>query len=194
MAEARLAQWLLINGASKTPQVEIPEHVPGDVIEIADDELSEAEAYLDMDALLDMDEAAMLIDGLVPQGAYGLITGRDGTGKSFLALGMAMHVVTLLPWYGERSVDISNYGRALYLVGEGAQSFGKRVQAWLDEHGVQRPNSEDLVFRNGTVDLFGGGEAFDALLAKVAAMEPTSSWSTRWRGRVVPARPTAPPT
>ncbi len=171
LAEARLRRWLVAN-PGKTPRESIPAAVPGD--EVAPD-LSQQQRspFLDLDALLDMPEAGMLVEGLVPQGAYGLITGRDGTGKSFLAIDLALHVATLTSqWYGERPVDIVNYGRALYLVGEGVQSFGKRVQAWLDEHGVERPHKDDLVFRNGTVDLYGGGAAFDALLAKVQELEP----------------------
>ena len=100
----------------------------------------------------------MLIDELVPEGAHGLSTGRDGTGKSFLALDLCMHLVTAQPaWCGPRSCGCVNHGRALYVVGEGVRSFGKRVQGWLQEHGAEAPSGDDLVFRNGTVDLYAGG-------------------------------------
>ncbi len=173
LAEARLQRWLLLNGG-RTPQVEMPEEVPGDALALVEEEVAEADAYLDLGALMNMPEPVMLVDGLAPQNAYGLITGRDGTGKSLLALDLALHVVTGKRWYGDRVVDLANYGRALYLVGEGAQYFGLRVRGWMTEHGVDPAtvSGDDLVFRNGTVDLYGGGEAFDALLARVGDMEP----------------------
>ena len=78
----------------------------------------------------------MLVDELVPQGCVGYITGREGTCKTFLALDLAMHLIAGKRAWNGREVTPSGLGRVLFVAGEGARSFPKRIDAWLEHHDV----------------------------------------------------------
>ncbi|MGC4098601.1 MAG: AAA family ATPase [Nitrospira sp.] len=59
-------------------------------------------------------EIEWLIDGVLPKGAVVLLSGREGSMKSFVALSMASAVATGKPWLG----NLTKQGKALYLDGE----------------------------------------------------------------------------
>lgn len=131
------------------------------------------ERYLTVSQLRDLPGMAWLVEGLVPMRSLGYITGRDATWKTFVTLSLCLAVVTYTRWHG-REVDFDGCGRALYLAGEGVPGFWRRIEAWCEHHGVELApwQEQNLVVRNGTVDLFAGAADFAELLAFVADFQP----------------------
>lgn len=119
-----------------------------------------SERWLTLDALEMLEPPSWIIDQMVPAHSVGYVTGRDGTYKTFLALDFALTLAA----QGEPVV---------YLVGEGANGFGRRIGAWLYHHGADRATvAKNLIVRNGTVNLFAQGPDFDDLLGRVTEAKP----------------------
>jgi hypothetical protein len=129
--------------------------------------------FLTLAQLRDLPEVGWLFADLIPRGALGYVTGRDGTYKTFLALWFALCVVSGRDWNG-RGLEYDGHGRALYLAGEGVRSFPQRIAAWLTHHDVTLApwQESELVVRAGSVDLFGGTEAYQGLLRFVRDQQP----------------------
>jgi hypothetical protein len=73
--------------------------------------------------------------GLLPQGCLAELHGPPGTGKSFVALDLALSVAT-----GERFLSRrTERGTAVYVAGEGSAGLGARLRAWKAHHGVTEP-------------------------------------------------------
>lgn len=70
-----------------------------------------------------------LIKGVLPHAALAVLYGAPGSGKTFLALDLAVAIDQGVPWRGCRT----NAGRVAYLVAEGAGGFRLRLRA-LEQH------------------------------------------------------------
>lgn len=91
---------------------------------------------LDYAALLRLQEPRWLVDTIVPigeGGSLGVLFGKPGTGKSFVALDLAHCVATGVDWHG-RSVK---QGEIVYLAAEGALGFKGRATAWAKSRGFR---------------------------------------------------------
>lgn len=82
--------------------------------------------------LLKLPPPRWLIHGILPLGGLVGLYGQPGTGKSFLAIDMAMCVASGLPWH-EHAVE---QGFVLYVSAEGGTGIGKRADGWLSTYGV----------------------------------------------------------
>ncbi|MCP5363967.1 MAG: AAA family ATPase [Hyphomicrobiales bacterium] len=88
-----------------------------------------------------------LIDEVVPatvegellgsQGRHGLLTAREKTGKTFLAVDMAAHIALGEDWNG-RAV---NKGNVLYVAAEDAQGVRNRLAYWLKYYDREAPEN-----------------------------------------------------
>lgn len=87
------------------------------------------------------------IDRLLMQSSIALMAGEPGVGKSFIALDMAAAIANGTPWWGH---DVKQ-GRVLYVAGEGADGFGKRIRAW--EQANTRIDREQFYFVEEGVNL-----------------------------------------
>lgn len=76
---------------------------------------------------------------LLTVNSLAVMFGASGTGKSFVAIDLAMRVACGMPWHG-RSTDQSG---VLYVAMEGGGAFSCRVDAWLQHHGRR---GEDIPF------------------------------------------------
>ncbi len=84
------------------------------------------------DYLMHMPPVEWLVQSYVAEGAFSVLFGRWGSGKSFLALDWACCVATGREWLG-RPVK---QGPVLYLAPEGAGGgWGKRLNAWTTIYG-----------------------------------------------------------
>lgn len=72
------------------------------------------------------------VDSILPAGGLIGLYGPPGSGKSFIAIDLAMCVSSGLPWH-EHQVEP---GFVLYVSAEGGTGIGKRVQAWLASNEV----------------------------------------------------------
>ncbi len=68
-----------------------------------------------------------LVDTILPEGGLIALYGPSGTGKSFIAIDMAMAIATGTPWQGHPVKK----GFVIYVSAEGGTGIGKRVKAWL---------------------------------------------------------------
>ena len=79
-----------------------------------------------------------LIKGVLPRGDLGVLYGQSGSGKTFVALDMAMALVQGVPWRGHR---VPKQVRVLYVAAEGSGGVGNRIAAYLKTHGIPHPHN-----------------------------------------------------
>jgi RecA-family ATPase len=78
------------------------------------------------DDLDEQERVPMLIDGVLPSAALGVIYGDPGVGKSFFAIDWAFCVATGTPWHGHRVIE----GDVIYIAAEGWQGMKDRIASW----------------------------------------------------------------
>lgn len=121
--------------------------------------------YLDLDDLDGLPATRWYINGLMPEG-YVLLSGRDASFKTFIALDMVLSVATGIPWRGR----VTKQARVLYVAGEGAHGLKLRIAAWLSLH--PEVDRDDLlkwfVVRKSAPNFYAGGPAVDDLIARSA--------------------------
>ena len=79
-------------------------------------------------ALAALPPPAPLIAGYLTRGSLAATYGRPGTAKSFVAISMALAVVTGQSWFGHEV----HRGPVLYVAGEGTSGLAQRQRAWQD--------------------------------------------------------------
>ena len=108
---------------------ENPESMREGLSEAEDDGLLQC---LDEDELAQLPHPQALVeDTLLAQGAT-LMTGTHASGKSFVALDMALSISQGQPWQGKKTQS----GAAFYFSGEGTEGLSSRIRAWKQTHGV----------------------------------------------------------
>jgi hypothetical protein len=85
-----------------------------------------ADALLNRSALRALPDPQPLIGNVLDQGTTALLFGRHGTFKTFIALDWAASVATGRRWQGRAT----ERRRVLYVAGEGAFGFKRRIDAW----------------------------------------------------------------
>lgn len=125
-----------------------------------------------LDELAAVEPAPWLVDGLLPAAGLGYLIGRDGTGKTFAALDLALASLTGQPFHGrETSAD----GGVLFVAAEGAASFPARIAAWETHHRRALTSGERraLTIRTAAVNLFADGPDVAELIARCEAEAPS---------------------
>ncbi|BBH16798.1 hypothetical protein Back2_10850 [Nocardioides baekrokdamisoli] len=117
--------------------------------------------YMTLDDLDALPAMPWFIDGRLPEG-YALLTGRDGTFKTFIALDMALSIAAGIPWQGRAVTQ----ARVLYVAGEGARNINNRVRAWLTAHPeVARADLVDqFTVRTSAPNFYAAGTSYEDLL------------------------------
>lgn len=82
--------------------------------------------------LLDLPPPDWLIEGLIQQGAQGVVYGPSGHGKTFVVLDWALSVATGRSWNGRPIAK----GPVVYIATEGGRNMGTRIAAWMRESGL----------------------------------------------------------
>ena len=91
------------------------------------------------DQLQSRPDPGWIAEGVIPEGGMSIIYGPPSTFKSFIALDLALHLVTDKPdWHG---LPLRPGCRALYCMGEGSFDAKFRIAAWLHEHDEVLDNS-----------------------------------------------------
>lgn len=73
-----------------------------------------------------------LIRDVLPRAELAVLYGEPGSGKSFLALDMAIAIARGEPWRGKKV----KAGRVVYVAAEGARGFRKRLHALAQDRGI----------------------------------------------------------
>ena len=71
-----------------------------------------------------------LIQDFIPENSMTMIYGSPGSGKTFLALDMALHIAHNKEWHGKNVRP----GLVIYIAGEGVGGLRKRLKAWNQAH------------------------------------------------------------
>ncbi|MGA8758007.1 MAG: AAA family ATPase [Stellaceae bacterium] len=107
-----------------------------------------------------------LIEGILPRWSYGMLYGPSGSGKSFLALEMAICVATGANFH-RRATRAT--GGAFYVAAEDPRDFPIRESAWRKYHGV--PDRPAVRFLQGSLTLNLPGKA-EKLAASILRIDP----------------------
>jgi len=105
----------------------------GDEVPAVEDGAVEPYQTMRRGAVFAMPPVEFLVDGLLTDTGFAMMYGAPGTGKSFLAIDIALSVAHGMPWQGQAVKP----GAVLYIAGEGIGGFGKRWKAWEKYHGVK---------------------------------------------------------
>ena len=81
-------------------------------------------------------EPTWLIDGVLPRHALCVLYGEPGSGKTFVALSMALSTAANHSWCGKPTVG----GDVLYVAAEGLYGLKLRVEAYEKKHGLSADN------------------------------------------------------
>tara|TARA_B100000929_G_scaffold30428_1_gene22199 strand:- start:300 stop:1715 length:1416 start_codon:yes stop_codon:yes gene_type:complete len=80
-----------------------------------------------LDTIYKLPKVEWLIDEIIPKDSNVILYGYPGSGKSFIALDMALHIA-----YGKKWHDLKCHkpGIVVYILGEGLNGFPERVKSW----------------------------------------------------------------
>lgn len=169
--QEQLFRWLVRNPSGDPTQIRPPLG-----------RLAPGEGYMPGSAALELPDSEMLISGYLPANSIGLITGRGHTGKTYLALDIAMHVLDpqksiwepgfLAATDGSGVVD--EHGGVLFLAGEGLLGLKGRIRSWLAHNGYTSVPDwiDDLTVRGDVPNMFDAGQDFEKLLERVVVDRP----------------------
>lgn len=107
-------------------------------------------------------EHEYLIDRILSRGDKSVTGGPKGSGKSFLAIHMAMAVARGVQFFGNKV----RHGGVIYHAGEGARGVKKRLRAYRQHFGVPK-RLGTFVLLTKPVDLFRPSGDTDALITEI---------------------------
>jgi hypothetical protein len=81
-----------------------------------------------------------LVKGIIPADSIGILFGKSGSYKSFIAIDLALHIAHGLSWCGRKTET----GAVFFIVGEGAVGILNRFDAWHAHRGL---SPEGALFR-----------------------------------------------
>lgn len=96
-------------------------------------------------------EHSYVIDDWVTEGGKLVIGGASLSGKSFLAIHMAMCIATGTPFFGNK---ILKPGLVVYQAGEGETGIRKRFRAWRQHFGIKKSTIVPIYIIEQKIDLF----------------------------------------
>jgi hypothetical protein len=108
-------------------------------------------------------EHEWLVKGIITRGERTMMVGASQSGKSFLAIDLAMSIARGAPWFGNKV----KRGGVVYQAGEGGRGIKKRLRAYRAEHGLDLSGQMPFVLLPAPVDLYAGDDATTALIAEV---------------------------
>ena len=79
-----------------------------------------------------------LVDGWLGMGQFGVLFGPPKSGKSFMALDLAMHIAHGWPWLDDIE---TRAGGVFYIAAEGGEGVKKRMATWAKEFPMRNPNA-----------------------------------------------------
>jgi hypothetical protein len=86
---------------------------------------------------------AWLVRGVLPASGLACIFGASGSGKTFLAIDLAVAIANSPAWFGHPI----KAAPVVYVALEGEAGIGQRVKAWQSHHGLPPPTKIRFVIR-----------------------------------------------
>lgn len=121
---------------------------------------------LDMDELEALPPPVYIVDDLLTETGLAVLYGDPGSGKSFVALDIALRLAFGMDWHGKATKQTG----VLYIAGEGHAGLGKRVKGWRREHGLEGADAPFLLLPEA-VQMLEDGEVGKLLRTIDAAVE-----------------------
>lgn len=90
-------------------------------------------AFLSLGELFERPEPKWIINGILPEAAFGVTYGQPGAGKTFTSVDMALAIALGQPWRGRKVKQ----GAILYIAAEDDRGVQMRLAAGLASRGVQ---------------------------------------------------------
>ena len=125
-----VADWLA-SGGDKAALLALAKQTP--VVEVAPEPKPDIYPLYDEHYLMTMPPVEWMIDGVLTKHGFTVMYGAPGTGKSFLAIDMALCMAHGKSWHNRTT----RQGTVLYIAGEGVGGLGKRVKAWKLHNGIE---------------------------------------------------------
>lgn len=113
-------------------------------------------------------EHAHVIDGLITVGDKSVLAGPSQSGKSFLAIDMAMCIATGKPFFGRK---IMTPGLVIYQAGEGGRGIKKRFRAWRQHFGIKKGQRVPVYILQSKVDIHSADGDTAKLIAEIQGIE-----------------------
>lgn len=108
----------------------------------------------------------------IHQGAFVVVYGPPGCGKSFVVGDMGCSVSTGLPWQGQDTEQ----GHMLYVAGEGGSGMGKRSFSWMHEKSITDPDLLDVSWLLEPFPVQADSEDMHVLLRRIEEMSTRPSF------------------
>jgi hypothetical protein len=153
------------NGEARKAGVQKPKMTIEWFVEAADSALS--------------DPGTQLIEGVLDEGAFSVVYGDSGSGKTFATLNMTFHVAAGLDWNGKKVTR----GLVVYVAAEGGRKIKRRLSAlrkrFREDHGDVAPDPLFALVRY-QIDLRSSDADLSALLALVRDAEKKTGEKCVW--------------
>jgi hypothetical protein len=88
-----------------------------------------------IDDILDAPSFTWRLSPLLPEGAFVVVYGMSGSGKSFIVQGMGLSISAGLPWLGRYPLE---QGLVVYVCAEGQGGLRQRTAAWMQHAQIDR--------------------------------------------------------
>lgn len=108
-------------------------------------------------------EHEWLIKGVLTRAERSMMAGASQSGKSFLAIDMAMSIARGIDYFGRKVLR----GGVVYQAGEGGRGVKKRLRAYRRYHGVDHAENLPFVLLPSPVDLYASEDMTEALIAEI---------------------------
>jgi hypothetical protein len=109
-----------------------------------------------------------LIKGVLPKGELSVLYGPSGSGKSFVALDMALAVARGVDWFGNHT----QRGNVAIVMAEGGGGASLRLRAYEKHHGVRLADIPNLHILTAAPNLFQGDDDIAELIAELKKLGP----------------------
>ena len=107
-------------------------------------------------------EHEWLIKNVMTRGERSMMVGPSQSGKSFLAVDIALAVARGTPWFGNRTVK----GGVIYVAAEGGRGVKRRLRAYRSENCLTPEDRLPFVLLPAMINLYAGNDQAEALVVE----------------------------